>query len=384
MDLGLNEVQQMLKSSAREFLARECPLSLVRAAEDDPTPYPAGLWRQMADLGWTGLAFPERYGGTGGSFLDLAVLLEEMGRALAPGPFFSTVVLGGLTILDAGSEVQKQEILPSLCRGELRLALAVTEATASWEPWGVEAAAVRQGNSYILNGVKLFVPDAQATDLLLVAARTSNGPDLAQGISLFLAPASSPGISRRRLKTIDGAQQYEVALQQVRVPASALLGAVGEGWPVVERALQRAAAAHCVWMTGGAQAVLDMTVEYVKQRTQFGRPVGAFQAVQHHCANMATDVESARHIAYQAAWRVSEGLPAQREVSMAKAWVTGACQRVCATAHQCHGGIGFTKEHNLQLYTRRAKAQELAYGDAHFHLELVVQEWERLGGIGVK
>lgn len=369
----------MLRTSAREFLARECPLTLVRAMEHPDASgqgYPEALWDQMVDLGWTGLAFPEQYGGAGGSFLDLAVLLEELGRALTPGPFCSTVVLGGLTVLDAGNEAQKRDLLPGICHGRLKLTLALTEASASYEPSGVEATAIRLGNAYHLNGVKLFVPDAQAADWLLVAARTAESTDRPEAITLFVVPAGSQGITITRLNTIASDQQCEVVLHQVTVPADAVLGRVGEGWPVVQRALQRAIAAQCVGMVGASQAVLDMTVEYVKQRAQFGRPVGAFQAVQHHCANMATDVEGSRHLAYQAAWRIAEGLPAQREAAMAKAWVSGACQRVCATAHQCHGAIGFTREHNLQLYTRRAKAQELSYGDRHFHREAVLQAWE--------
>jgi alkylation response protein AidB-like acyl-CoA dehydrogenase len=376
VDLGLNEVQQMLRASSREFLARECPLTLVRALEHDPQGYPDALWRQMASLGWTGLAFPEQYGGSGGSFLDLAVLLEEIGRALTPGPFLSTVVLGGLTVLDAGTEAQKRDLLPRICSGQLKMTLAITEASASWEPWGVETSAIRTGSVYHLNGTKLFVPDAQAADLLLVAARTAGDPGQPEAVTLFLVPVGSPGVSINRLKGISADAQYEVVLHQVSVPAAAALGPPGRGWPVVQRAMQRAVAAHCVGMVGMAQAVLDMTVEYVKQRAQFGRPVGAFQAVQHHCANMATDVEGSRHVAYQAAWRVSQGLPAQREAALAKAWVSGACQRVCATAHQCHGAIGFTREHNLQLYTRRAKSQELSYGDVHSHREAVLQAWE--------
>jgi alkylation response protein AidB-like acyl-CoA dehydrogenase len=373
MDLGLSEVQQMLRSSAQEFLSRECPLTLVREMEADPRGYTDGLWRQLVSLGWTGLVMPERYGGTGGSFLDLAVLLEEMGRALVPGPFFSTVVLGGLTVLDAGTEAQKQDLLPRISAGELTMTLALTEPSATYEPWGIETAAVRRGDGYVLSGVKLFVPDAHVAGLLLVAARTSAEPEPARGLTLFLVPAGSPGLALTSLNTISSDKLSEVALDQVRVPASAVLGQAGEGWPVVQRALQRAVAGKCMEMVGGAGAVLNMTVEYVKQRTQFGRPVGSFQAVQHHCANMATDVEGSRNIAYQAAWRVSEGLPADREVSMAKAWVSEAYQRVCATAHQCHGAIGFTEEHDLQLYTRRAKVLELTYGDANFHRELAFQ-----------
>ncbi|HEU0021609.1 MAG TPA: acyl-CoA dehydrogenase family protein [Dehalococcoidia bacterium] len=377
MDLGLTEVQQMLKSSAREFLSRECPLTLVREMEEHELGYTDDLWRQIASLGWTGLVFPEQYGGTGGSFIELAVLLEETGRSLLPAPFCSTVVLGGLTVLDAGTDAQKRDILDQICGGQLRVTLAVTEASATLEPWGVEATATRQGDAYRISGTKLFVPDAQAADLILVAARTATGADPAAGVTLFLVPGNGPGIGVRQLSSMASDRQCEVTLDQVSVSVDAVLGEVDQGWPVIQRALQRAIAGKCLEMLGGADAVLDLTVEYVKQRTQFGRPVGAFQAVQHHCANMATDVEGSRHLAYQAAWRISEGLPAEREVAMAKAWVSGAYQRVCAAAHQCHGAIGFTREHNLQLYTRRAKAQELSYGDADSHRELVLQNLDR-------
>ena len=376
MDLGLTEIQQMLKNSAREFLSQECPLSLVREMEEDQQGYTDELWRQLVSLGWTGVVFPEQYGGTGGEFVDLAVLLEEMGRSLVPGPFFSTVVLGGLTVLDAGSDAQKRDLLPRMCAGTLKMTLALTESSATFEPWGIETVASSDGTGYRLKGTKLFVPDAQAADLLLVAARTGGGGDPEQGITLFLVPADQAGITVNQLNTIASDRQCEVLFSQVEVPADALLGPVGQGWPIIQRCLQRAIAGKCIEMLGGADAVLEMTVEYAKQRTQFGRPVGSFQAVQHHCANMATDVEGCRQIAYQAAWRVSEGLPAQREVAMAKAWVSGAYQRVCSTAHQCHGAIGFTKEHNLQLYTRRAKVQELSYGDVNWHKEAALQQIE--------
>ena len=374
MDLGLNEVQQMLKNSAQEFLSQECPLTLVRAMEEDSRGYTDELWSQIAAVGWTGLVFPEQYGGTGGSFLDLAVLLEEMGHALLPGPFFSTVVLGGLTVLDAGTEVQKADIVPRICSAQLMMTMALTEPSATYEPWGIETVAHTQGDNYVINGTKLFVSDANAADLILVVARTSENTDPSQGITVFMVPAGSQGLSISPLNTISSDRQFEVSLDGVIVPAASALGPVDEGWPVVQRALQRAIAGKCVEMLGGAAAVLDMTVEYVKQRTQFGRPIGSFQAVQHHCADMATDVEGSRNIVYQAAWRVSEGGPAEREVSLAKAWVSSAYQRVCALAHQCHGAIGFTKEHDLQLYTRRAKALELTYGDANFHKELVLQQ----------
>ena len=373
MDLGLSEVQQMLRSSAQELLSQECPLTLVRGMEEDSRGYTDELWRLIVSVGWTGLSFPEQYGGTGGSFLDLAVLLEEMGRTLVPGPFFSTVVLGGMTVLDAGSDEQKSDLISRICEGQVTMTLALTEPSATYEAWGVETGAERQGDNFVLSGAKLFVPDAHVADVIIVAARTSQANDPAQGITLFLVPSGTPGLGVTVLGTVASDRQCEVKLENVSVPATAVLGSVEGAWPVIERTLRRATTGKCMEMLGGADAVLQMTLEYVKQRTQFGRPVGSFQAVQHHCAQMATDVEGSRNIAYQAAWRVSEDMTADREVSMAKAWVSGAYERVCATAHQCHGAIGFTKEHNLQLFTRRAKVQELTYGDANFHKELALQ-----------
>ena len=377
MDMGLSEIQQMLKNSAREFLAQESPLTLVREMEDDDRGFTDDLWRQVSSLGWTGIPFPEQYGGTGGSFLDLAVLVEEMGRALLPGPYFATVVLGGLTVLDAGSAAQKDYILPGVCAGSTRLTLALTEPSATTEAWGIATTADAAGDGYVINGVKLFVPDAHAADVIIVAARTAPAGDNPEdGITLFFVPADTPGVAVEQISTIGNERLCEVRLDGVAVPDESVLGEVGQGWPIIERALARATAAHCVQMVGGAAAVLDMTVDYVKQRTQFGRPVGSFQAVQHHCANMATDVEGARQIAYQAAWAIAEGMPARREVAMAKAWCSRAYQRVCSLGHQCHGAIGFTMEHNLQLYTRRAKVQELSYGNVHDHKEVALQEIE--------
>ena len=372
MDMGFTEIQQMLKTSAQEFLSRECPATLVREMEEDERGYPDELWRQMSSLGWAGVPFPEVYGGTGGDFLDLAVLLEEMGRSLAPSPYFSTVVLGGLTVLDAGTDAQKDDLLSRVCDGSGLMTLAITEASATFEAWGVATTATADGNGYALNGTKLFVPDAHVADVIIVAARTADGGNSEDGITLFLVPARMEGLYVSPINTIGDERQFEVTLDNVRLPASAVLGEVNGGWPIAQRALQRAIAGQCIMMLGGATAVLDMTVEYVKQRAQFGRAVGSFQAVQHHCAQMATDVEGCRGVAYQAAWMLAEGLPAEREVSIAKAWVSQAYRRVCATAHQCHGAIGFTKEHDLQLYTRRAKVQELGYGDANYHKELAM------------
>ena len=370
MDLGLSEEQEMIKTSARDFLEKECPKTLVREIEEDARGYSPELWKKMAELGWMALPFPEEYGGTGNSFLDLCVLIEEHGRALVPGPFFNTVVLCGLPILSFGSDAQRQEHLPAIADGNRIMVYAQTEPSASWDAAGVELTAKADGDFCVLNGIKLFIPNGEAADNLLVVARTGDGE---KDITLLLVDAKSPGVTYEGLKTIASDHQAEITFKDVRVPASNILGEVSKGWDIVEKIQEWGATGKCAEMVGGAQFVLEMSVEYAKQRVQFGRPIGSFQAIQHHCANMVTDVDGSRYIAYEAIWRVSEALDSAKEVSMAKAWVSDAYRRVCALGHQIHGGIGFTKEHDMQLYFRRAKAAELAFGDGDFHRELVAQ-----------
>ena len=369
MDLGLNETQQMLKNSAREFLQAECPDTYVRAMEEDARGYTPDMWQKIAEQGWLGLIFPEEYGGVGLTYLDLSVLLEEMGRALLPGPFFSTIVMGGMAIMDAGTDEQKRRLLPQICDGQHIVTLALTEPSARWDAAGIQTTAAQNAaGAWTLNGTKLFVPNAHVADTYIVAARTG---DAERDITLFFVPGDADGVTQTLLKTIASDRQSEITLDGVSLPAEAALGEVNKGWDTIEKVLAWGAIGKCAEMVGGAEQVLEMTVEYAKQRTQFGRPIGSFQAIQHHCANMATDVEGSRYITYQAAWLLSEGEAAAQEVAMAKAWVSDAYRRICALGHQCHGAIGFTKEHNMQLYSRRAKAAELAFGDTDFHLETV-------------
>jgi alkylation response protein AidB-like acyl-CoA dehydrogenase len=374
MDFAFNEEQEMLRKMARDFLADKCPKTFVREMEEDEKGYSPDLWREMAQLGWLGLAFPEEYGGGGGSFLDLAVLLEETGRACLPGPFFSTVVLSGLTILDVGSEAQKKEFLPRISRGELIMALALTEPSAGYDAASVDLRATADKDEYILDGTKLFVSDAHICHYMIGVARTREGGPAEEGITLFLVDAKSPGISYTLLETIASDKQCEVVFDKVRVPRGNILGELDRGWGEVEKIMLRAAAANCAVMVGGAQQALEMAVSYAKERVQFDRPIGSFQAIQHHCANMATDVDGSKFITHEAAWMLSEGLPCQKKVSVAKAWVSEAYRRVTLLGHQIHGGIGFTKDHDMQLYFRRAKAAELAFGDANFHREIVAKE----------
>ncbi len=368
MDLGLNETQQMLRNSAREFLEVECPIEYVRNMEEDERGYTRELWEKMAALGWLGLVFSEEYGGEGLGIVELAILLEEMGRALLPGPYFSSVVMAGATIAESGSEEQKREYLAGIASGRVVATLALTEPSGRWDARGVETTAERSGGGFVINGVKLYVPNAHVSDYIVVAARTGGGE---RGVSLFIVPRGSDGLSETRLRTIASDKQSELVFEDVRLPASALLGEIDGGWDTLERTLAWATVGKCAEMLGGAQQALDMTVGYAKQRIQFGRAIGSFQAIQHYAADMATDVEGCRHITYQAAWRLGEGLASEREVAMAKAWVSDAYQRVCALGHQSHGAIGFTREHDMQLYSRRAKSAELMFGDADVHLETV-------------
>ncbi len=385
MDLGLDEQQEMLKSFARDFLEKECPEQLVRAMEEDEKGYPPELWQKMAQQGWMGLIIPEQYGGTGMNLCELVVLLEEFGRALVPGPYISTVVLGAVPILEAGSDDQKQQLLPKIAAGQIIMTLALTEPSAKWDADGVQLEAKKSGSDYVLNGTKLFVPDAHVTDYMVVAARTSQGkPALSaaegtpeEGITLFLVDSKSPGISFEVLKTIAADKQCEVTFKDVKVPAAGVLGQVDKGWPIVEKTKKVATVAACAYLVGLSQMDFDITLNYAKERVQFGRPIGSFQAIQHKLADVVIDVDGSRFITYKAAWSLQEGEPdADAMISMAKAWCSDASRRVVAHGQQIHGGIGFTKEYKIQLYFRRQKWMELMWGDADYHRELVAQKLE--------
>jgi alkylation response protein AidB-like acyl-CoA dehydrogenase len=331
----------------------------------------------MADLGWLGLAFPEEDGGQGLGFVDLTVILEEMGAALLPSPFFSTVILAGQTILIGGSEAQKHAYLPKIADGSLLATLAMTEPSGRVDAEGIsEMQAVSEEDGFQLSGTKLFVLDAHVSDLLVVAARTKDAGDKSFGVSLFLVDATTPGISVTLLKTMDQTRkQCEVVFDHVSVGHDSLLGHLDMGWPILQKVLTLATAALCAEMVGGAQRVLEMSVSYAKERVQFGRPIGSFQAIKHKCAEMMLQVESAKSAAYYAAWAVDEDVPeVPLAVSMAKAYCSDAYRYTAGEGIQVHGGIGFTWEHDMHLYFKRAKYCECTFGDATYHRELVAQE----------
>ena len=372
MNFSLGEEQVMLKTSARDFLERECPKRLVREMAEDERGYSPELWKKMADLGWMGLAFPEQYGGVGSSFLDLAVLLEEMGRALVPSPFLPTVVLAGRPILAAGSEEQKQHFLPAIASGDMKMTLASTEPGGGLEASDVNVRAVPSGEDFIIKGTKLFVPDAHVADYILCVTRTKDAASHEDGITLFLVDATTPGIHTEVLKTVTGEKLCEVVFSNVAVPATSMLGEMDRGWPIVRRVLDEAAVAECARMIGGAQWVLDATVYYANERIAFGRPIGSFQAVAHRCANMAIAVEGAVSVTYYAAWAVSENDPQMSvAASVAKAWCSDMYKQVAGDGIQVHGAVGFTQEHDMNLYFKRAKTSEAAFGDGRYHRERV-------------
>lgn len=366
MDLGLNEQQELLKSSAREFLENECPEALVREMEDDEQGYSTDLWSKMAEQGWQGLLIPERYGGVEFNFVDLCVLLEEIGRALVPGPYMSTVLGGAVPIVEAGSEEQKSEFLPAIASGDLIFTLALTEPSARLDEEGVEARATVSGSDVTITGTKLFVPDANVADYMVVAARSEIG------VTLAIVPTDQPGVDVTPLLTIARDKQCEVTLSDAH---GQLLGADGQGWEIVEHVLQRYTVGECAYLVGLAQMDFEIAVDYAKERVQFGRPIGSFQAIQHKCADMVTDVDGSRFIMYKAAWSVSTGQDdAQLDVNMAKAWCSEATRRVVAHGQQIHGGIGFTKDYKIQLYFRRHKRAEISFGDSDHHRERVAQQ----------
>jgi len=374
MDFGLTDEQEMLRKSARDFLQKELPKKLVRQLDESDTGYTPELWQKMSDLGWTGLPFPGKYGGGDGSFLDLVVLLEAMGYNVVPGPFFSTVILGGLTLLAAGNEAQKKDILPKVATGNLKLTLALTEASAKYDAASVKTTATARDGGYVINGTKLFVPDANVADYLLCVARTRTARKPENGITIFLIDSKAPGVKCTLLKTLARDKKCEVVFDNVAVPRGNVVGKLNQGWPVIEDVLVKAKVAKCAEMVGGAQAALDMAVAYAKERVQFNRPIGSFQAIQHYCANMVSDVDGSRFVTYKAAWKVSEGLPATMDVAIAKAWTGEAYGRVTLLGHQIFGAIGFTMDHDMHLYYRRAKAGDIMFGDSAAQRAIVAQE----------
>jgi alkylation response protein AidB-like acyl-CoA dehydrogenase len=354
MQFGLNESQEILKQNARQFFAGECPMTHVRRLAESKQPYDPALWSKMAAQGYMGIIFPEKYDGLGLGKVELILLMEEAGRALVPGPFWSTVALAGAVIDAVANVAQKTRYLAPICRGEARSTLALLEGGATWDLADSKLAA----SNGRLTGEKLFVLNADVADFILVAEQTG----------VFLVEAQAPGLSITPMPALDLTRNlYAVQFQDTPVEK------LGDGTNLT-RALNIATAALVAEMVGGMQRVLDLTVDYAKMRKQFGKAIGTFQAVQHQCADMYLETESSRSAAYYAAWALEHDAPdAATATSIAKMYASDACRTVGNRGIQIHGGNGFAWENDLHLYYRRAKASETMLGDATFHRERIAR-----------
>ena len=372
MDITFTEEQEMLKKSARDFLTAECPKTKVRELEEDEKGYSPDLWGKMAGLGWMGLAIPEEYDGMGMSFQDLTILIEEMGRNVLPGPFGCTVVEGAAFLLEAGTEEQKKEYLPQIVSGKAVFATALLEpGGVYYEPEGIRLEAVAQGDNYVLNGTKVFVEMANVVDYFICVARSASGATAGDGIRVFLVDSKTPGLTCEVMPTIAFDKLCEVRFENVTVPKQNLLGEQGNAWGVVQNVMRKGALAQCAESIGGMQASVDMTVAYCKERVQYDRPIGAFQALQHIMADMWILTQTAKHLVYQVAWMESDGLPCDMEAAMAKAYVNEKYKWVTERTVSLHGGIGTSREHDSGLHYRRAKAADTTFGDTDLQRERV-------------
>jgi alkylation response protein AidB-like acyl-CoA dehydrogenase len=367
MNFALSEEQEELRRSVRRFLADKSPEPEVRRLMATVEGYDPAVWRQMAEqLGLQSLAIPEAYGGSGFGFVELALVLEEMGASLLCAPFFSSVVLAANALLTSGDEEAMGRWLPEIASGGTIATLALTEDSGRWEPEAVELTATRSGAGWLLDGHKSFVLDGFVADLVLAVARSD------EGIGLFAVAADADGLCRTPLSTMDQTRK-QARLELAGTPAEPV-GAPGAAGPGLGKTLQLAAVALAAEQVGGAQHCLDSSVEYAKSRIQFGRPIGSFQAIKHKCADMLLEVESARSAAYYGAWAAAEDsdeLPAV--ASLAKSYCSEAYFHAAAENIQIHGGIGFTWEHDAHLYFKRAKSSELLFGDPAYHRELLAQ-----------
>ncbi len=363
MDLDFSEEQQMLRDMVRGVFAEYAPIETVRELEDDPRGYPEVLWKQLAELDLLGLTIPEAYGGSEQSMLEATILYEEIGRALAPTPHYASCVLSAGALTRAGSDEQKQAWLPKIASGEAILTPAWLEPRNGYGPKGVQLRAEADGEDFVLSGSKWHVPFASSATRLVVLARTG---DAETDVDLFLVDPEAEGVSSSQQLNLASDTQYAVEFDGVRVPAADRIGGAGCGWTVWDAVLDDGLILAAAQAAGGAQRALELTVEYAKEREQFDKPLGAFQAIAHYLSDAATNVEGGTTLVYEAAWAHSEGRDVSRLAAMAKLFMCQVYRDVTAVSLQVFGGVGFTIEYDAQLYFRRAKQLQLSWGDARF------------------
>ena len=374
MHLNLTEEQQMIQDMARGFLTDSCPLDKVREWEKLPEGWPSHMWPQMVEMGWTGIVYPEEYGGMNLSNVDATLLMREMGRAALSTPFLSTVLLSGRAILEGGSDEQKEVLLPQIIAGELQVAFAHTEASTLPNAASVKTTATADGDAYLLNGTKYFVEFAENADKLLVVARSSEDDDLEQGLTMFLVDAKAAGISYETIKIMALQPQAKVTLENVRVEASDVVGEVGKAWPVIYPVMQAATAILCGYMTGIAERAHDLGVNYSKERVQFQQPIGAFQAIQNYLATAWTKNSMGEYMAYYAAWLIDHDIPSRQAVSEAKAFVGYSAVESTQLATQLYGGMGATSDAHTTPFLKWAKQLQQTLGNCQYHEKIVAEE----------
>lgn len=364
MDLSLTESQEMLRTSARSFVEREAPRHTIVVLQKSDSSLVPGLWRKASELGWLGILVPSRYGGSESSLTDAAVLYEELGRGPLPGPFFTSGVLGALTVMEAATDAQQAALLPRVASGEAVIAVAITEPNTSWGPQGITLVPQRLAGHYRLDGTKLFVSDATAATEIVVAVRTGDAPG---DVGLLLVDAAAPGVRVRRLPGFLS-WQCEVTFDGVEVDATHLLGGEEhQGWAALDRALLRAWPILCSYMVGGCQAVFDMSVTHSQVRVQFGVPIGKFQRVQDHVIRLANHLDAARWTTAEALWKLDTGRPAAAAVHMAKAVSSEAYFEACNAAHEVHAGQGSLIEYGLAAHTQMSRTLFPYLGDPRWH-----------------
>jgi alkylation response protein AidB-like acyl-CoA dehydrogenase len=376
VDFDFTEEQTALRGLAREVLTAESSTPEVRTQMADATGYNEALWKQLADTGLLGITIDDAHGGLGLGLIEQALVLEEMGRAAYPGPYFATCVLAATALMAGGDRAQLDAYLPGIAEGKLKATLALMEDRLTAGPEGIALRARSQGGEYVLSGVKRFVQFAHVADVILVAARTSDSSDPSHGITIFALDKGAEGLSIEPNVMIDQTNKVStVTLDNVRAGREAVVGQVDGGWKILEIVLRRAAVGAAAVMLGAARRCMDMSVEYAKVREQFGQAIGSFQAIKHACSEMLVEVENSHGATYYAAWAVDAAAPdAALAASVAKSYLGEASRKVCGSAIQVHGGIGFTWEYDLHLYFKQAKFLESLYGDAEFHRELVLRD----------
>jgi alkylation response protein AidB-like acyl-CoA dehydrogenase len=368
MNLDFSEEQQVLRDTVRKLCAEYSPISLVRAMEDDPKGVPDALWKQLAELGLLGVLIPEEYGGSAQTLLEAVIVFEELGRALAPTPAFESAVMSAGVLLAAGSAAQKEEWLPKIVSGEAILAPAWLEPQSGFGPKGVQLHAKKSGKGYVLSGHKRHVTFAAAATRLLVLARTGRRPE---DVSLFLVDPQAPGVTMKQLRSLASDTQYDVTFENVRVPAEARVGAENTGWATWDAAMHDGIIVLAGLAMGGCERALEITVQYAKDRKQFDKPIGAFQAISHYLADAVTQLDGGKTLVYEAATARAQGKDIRRLAPMAKLFACQTYRDVTAMCQQVWGGVGFTIEYDIQLYFRRAKQLQLSWWDTR-HLEELI------------